>query len=157
MTHNSATETNLSDNSNRIIQHINREQLVDTIITSIQDTDTTTISSPTEDLLHEEIAQETSPIQFIYDRYDAINNGSYIVDRYFDSYMSSSSFVQEYFTPQHTQRLIASTINGISISDAHIVPYDRADRVRIDYSISYTLRDSNQSFNEDRSVILRDQ
>lgn len=106
----------------------------------------------------ENIYSDVNPaVQTIYDLYTSINDREYIVSDYFDSYMSNSDFVQQYFTREKMYKVADATINGIQVVDATMLTSDRADRKHIQYSLSYTMRDNNQQFNELRTVTLRDQ
>ncbi len=133
------------------------------MITADDNTDANTDHSVEDNIINDTIAiqpeedeqeaNDTDPYStVIYNMYQAINDGSYVVADFFDSYMQTSELIQNYFT--RTKMLtLASRISDISVDDITISETDRENRMQVRYSISYQLDD--QSFDETWEVILR--
>lgn len=154
MHHNSWAEKTplvISDSTHN--ESITRDKLIDIIMTNTQDIGT--IYMP--NINTEESTWWEWFIQVIYDLYNAMNDGTYTVEKYFDNYMRRTTTVQQYFTPTRIEKLIAATTNGISVDDVSIVSDIIQNRIHIDYRVSYTLQSTQQTFTEDWSVILRNQ
>lgn len=142
----------------------NKAPIIEQTQTTISAPITETQSSIIEDkntVVQEPIVETQAPIvadtiQHIYTMYDAINDGSYTAGDYFDSYMQKSDLVKMYFTPKRLATLRAAIQWDISITSAEEFATDRKDRIGVRYILNYTLN-TQQSFNETRSVTLRPQ
>lgn len=112
---------------------------------------------PTNPLVEPSTPALPDTLQHIYDMYAAINDGSYIPANYFDSYMQTSDLVTMYFTSKRLTTLRSAIQGDISITDAEEFATDRRDRIGVRYVLSYTLVDTQKTFDETRSITLRPQ
>ncbi len=85
--------------------------------------------------------------------YASINHGDYVVADRFDSYMQTSDLVQDYFTRSQILALSAALTRDIEVYDIQISETDRANRIEVQYTISYAL--AGQNFAETWTVLLR--
>lgn len=130
-----------------VIQEKQIEEIVDNLIANTDLTQEDTTPTPSQ--------PET--IQLVYSLITSINNGSYTVGDYFDTYMKTSSLVQSYFTAEKLKKFRQSLVGDIVVKSAEEFSTDREDRVWVNYTIAYTLATTQQSFEETRSVVLRPQ
>jgi len=106
-----------------------------------------------DDIVEDMAENGNDPSTIIPAMYASINNGDYVVADWFDSYMQTSDLVQDYFTRSQMLALSAALTRAIDVSDIQISETDRADRIQVQYTISYAL--AGQSFSETWTVLLR--
>ena len=96
-------------------------------------------------------------MKLIYDLYASVNDGSYKIADYFDSYMRTDSLVQNYFTPARFQSFRKVLTDDIRVMNVNTFPTDREGRMGVTYDVIYTLANNKETFTETRTATLRQQ